>query len=66
MVKVHHNGSIINKAVLALGINLDAINSLYPQTHIQLHIIHMLYNSSKYVSWKDYRAVTQEGFKSRL
>lgn len=38
----------------------DAINSVYPQTHIQLCIIHMLRNSLKYVSWKDYKAVTQD------
>lgn len=108
VVKVRHNGSVINKAVfLALGINLDgqkellgmwmaenegakfwlnvltelknrglqdiliacvdglkgfpdAINSVYPQTHIQLCIIHMLRNSLKYVSWTDYKAVTQD------
>lgn len=37
----------------------DAINSVYPQTHIQLCIIHMVRNSLKYVVWKDYKAVTQ-------
>lgn len=106
VVKVHQNGSVINKAAfLALGINTegqkellgmwlaenegakfwlsvltelknrglqdiliacvdglkgfpDAINSVYPQTHIQLCIIHMVRNSLKYVSWKDYKAVT--------
>ena len=31
----------------------DAINSVYPQAHIQLCIIHMVRNSLKYVSWKD-------------
>ncbi|MCH5362851.1 IS256 family transposase [Escherichia fergusonii] len=36
----------------------DAINSVYPQTHIQLCIIQMVRNSLKYVSWKDYKAVT--------
>ncbi|EDS6428887.1 IS256 family transposase [Salmonella enterica subsp. enterica] len=36
----------------------DAINSVYPQTHIQLCIIHMVRNSLKYVSRKDYKAVT--------
>ena len=36
----------------------DAINSVYPQTHIQLCIIHMVRNSLKYVVWKDYKAVT--------
>ncbi|MDY4376949.1 IS256 family transposase [Pectobacterium brasiliense] len=106
VVKVRHNGSVINKAVfLALGINTegqkellgmwiaenegakfwlnvltelknrglqdiliacvdglkgfpDAINSVYPQTHIQLCLIHMVRNSLKYVSWKDYKGVT--------
>ena len=38
----------------------DAINSVYPQTHIQPCIIHMLRNSLKYVAWKDYKAVTQD------
>ncbi|MEQ4510159.1 MAG: IS256 family transposase [Dickeya sp.] len=106
VVKVHHSGSVINKAVfLALDINTDgqkellgmwlaenegakfwlnvltelknrglqdiliacvdglkgfpeAINSVYPQTHIQLCIIHMVRNSLKCVSWKDYKGVT--------
>ncbi|WP_407274929.1 IS256 family transposase [Dickeya ananatis] len=106
VVKVRHNGSVINKSVfLALGINTegrkellgmwlaenegakfwlnvltelknrglqdiliacvdglkgfpDAINSVYPQTHIQLCIIHMVRNSLKYVSWKDYKEIT--------
>ncbi|EBG3494794.1 DUF4113 domain-containing protein [Salmonella enterica subsp. enterica] len=35
-----------------------AINSVFPQTHIQLCIIHMVRNSLKYVSWKDYKAAT--------
>jgi len=36
----------------------DAINSVFPQTDIQLCIIHMVRNSLKYVSWKDYKVVT--------
>ncbi|HAB5172990.1 TPA_asm: IS256 family transposase [Salmonella enterica subsp. enterica] len=36
----------------------DAINNVFPQTHIQLCIIHMVRNSLKYVAWKDYKAVT--------
>jgi putative transposase len=36
----------------------DAIHSLYPQTHIQLCIIHMVRNSLKYVLWKDYKVIT--------
>ncbi len=31
----------------------DAINTVYPQTQIQLCIVHMVRNSLKYVSWKD-------------
>lgn len=38
----------------------DAINSVYPQTRIQLCIIHMVHYSLKYVSWKDYKAVTSD------
>ncbi|WP_352284271.1 IS256 family transposase, partial [Pseudoalteromonas sp. Q18-MNA-CIBAN-0097] len=38
----------------------DAINTAYPQTHVQLCIVHMVRNSLKYVSWKDYRAVTAD------
>ncbi|KKF36007.1 hypothetical protein SY86_12140 [Erwinia tracheiphila] len=36
----------------------DAINSAYPQTHIQLCTIRMVRNRLKYVAWKDYKAVT--------
>lgn len=36
----------------------DAINRVFPQTHIQRCIIHRVRNSLKYVSWKDYKAVT--------
>ncbi|MEJ1959960.1 MAG: IS256 family transposase [Nitrosomonadales bacterium] len=38
----------------------DAINTVYPQTQIQLCIVHMVRNSLKYVSWKDYKAVTAD------
>lgn len=38
----------------------DAINTIYPDTHIQLCIIHMVRNNLKYVSWKDYKAVTAD------
>ena len=36
----------------------EAIAAEYPQTKIQLCIVHMVRNSLKYVSWKDYKAVT--------
>ena len=36
----------------------EAINTVYPVTQVQLCIIHMVRNSLKYVSWKDYKAIT--------
>ena len=38
----------------------DAINSVFPETQIQLCIVHMVRNSMKYVSWKDYKAVSAD------
>ena len=38
----------------------EAINAVFPQTQIQLCIVHMVRNSLKYVPWKDYRAVTMD------
>ena len=38
----------------------DAINSAFPETHVQLCIVHMVRNSLKYVVWKDYKAVTSD------
>jgi len=38
----------------------EAINTVFPQTHIQLCIVHMVRNSLKYVSWKDYKSVTTD------
>lgn len=38
----------------------DAINTVYPAAKIQLCIVHMVRNSVKYVSWKDYKAVTSD------
>lgn len=38
----------------------QAIEAVYPETRIQLCIVHMVRNSLKYVSWKDYRAVTRD------
>ena len=36
----------------------EAIATVYPETKIQLCIIHMVRNSLKYVGWKHYKAVT--------
>jgi putative transposase len=38
----------------------DAINTVYPETRIQLCIVHMVRNSIKYVPWKDYKPVTAD------
>jgi transposase-like protein len=38
----------------------DAINSVFPETNIQLCIVHMVRNSLKYVAWKDYKAVSAD------
>ena len=35
----------------------DAISAVYPQTQIQLCIVHMVRNSMKFVPYKDYKAV---------
>ena len=38
----------------------DAINAAFPETQIQLCIVHMVRNSVKYAPWKDYKAVTTD------
>lgn len=38
----------------------DAINTVYPETHVQLCIVHMIRNSLRFVSWKHYKAVTAD------
>ncbi|HGA5440448.1 TPA: IS256 family transposase [Salmonella enterica subsp. enterica serovar Eastbourne] len=38
----------------------DAINAVYPETCIQLCIVHMVRNSLRFVSWKAYKAVTRD------
>ena len=38
----------------------DAINTAFPETQIQLCIVHMVRNSVKYVPWKDYKPVTTD------
>ena len=35
----------------------EAIQTVYPQTHIQLCIVHMVRNSMKFVPWRDYKEV---------
>lgn len=38
----------------------DAISAVYPQTQIQLCIVHMVRNSMKFVPYKDYKAVAAD------
>lgn len=38
----------------------EAINAAFPETEIQLCIVHIARNSLKYVPWKDYKAVTAD------
>lgn len=38
----------------------DAINTVFPQTKIQLCIVHQVRNSVKYVSYKDRKAVAAD------
>ena len=38
----------------------DAINAVYPDTQIQLCIVHMVRNAMKFVPWKDYKVVAED------
>ena len=38
----------------------DVINTVDPEARIQLCIVHMVRNSLRFVSWKDYKAVTRD------
>lgn len=38
----------------------EAINSIFPKTIVQLCIVHMVRNSTRYVSYKDLKEVTQD------
>jgi len=38
----------------------EAINTVYPETKIQLCIVHMVRNSLRFVSWKDRKAVAAD------
>ena len=38
----------------------EAISAVYPNTEVQVCIVHMLRNSMRYVSWKDKKAVAKD------
>jgi hypothetical protein len=51
------NSTERRKAFSAATAFPEAINSVFPQTKIQLCIVHMTRNSVKYVSWKDRKEI---------
>lgn len=38
----------------------EAIGAVYPDTHVQLCVVHMVRNSMRFVSWKDYKRVAAQ------
>lgn len=38
----------------------DAVKAIFPDTHIQHCIVHMIRNSTKFVSYKDLKAVCRD------
>ena len=38
----------------------EAINAVFPKTRIQLCIVHMVRNSTKYVSWKERKVLCSD------
>ena len=62
LTEMHNRG--LNDILIACVDGLkgfpEAINTVYPNTQIQLCIVHMVRKSMKYVPWKDYKAVTTD------
>ena len=66
--QVRSEGQIVKKAVyIAIGINMDgltgfpaAIEAVYPKTEIQQCIIHQIRNTTKFVSYKDIKALMED------
>ena len=67
-VNIRDEGHVSKKSVyLALSIRLDgltgfpeAVNAVFPETEVQLCMVHMVRNSVKYVPYKDRKAVTAD------
>ena len=38
----------------------EAIGAVYPETQVQLCVVHMVRNSMRFVSWKDYKSVASQ------
>ena len=62
LTELQHRGlrDIFIAAVDGLTGFPEAIGTVYPQTKIQLCIVHMVRNSLKFVSWKDRKAVAAD------
>jgi putative transposase len=62
MTELHNRGiqDILIASVDGLTGFPEAINTIFPQTAIQLCIVHMVRNSLKFVVWKDYKAITAD------
>lgn len=62
LTELHNRGlhDILIASVDGLSGFPEAIQTVYPQTQIQLCIVHMVRNALKFVSWKDYKAVTAD------
>lgn len=50
----------LNDILIACVDGLKASRTPYPEARIQLCIVHMVRNSLRFVSWKDYKAVTRD------
>lgn len=59
-LKKHGLNDILIACVDSLKGFPDAINTVYPKARIQLCIVHMVRNSLRFVSWKNYKAVTRD------
>lgn len=56
LTELHQRGA---EDILIVRVDgFDAINTVFPQTHIQLCIVHTVHNQLKYLNLKDNEAVT--------
>jgi putative transposase len=62
LTELHNRG--VNDILIACVDGLkgfpDAINTVFPNTQIQLCIVHMVRNSMKFVPWKDYKVIAKD------
>jgi transposase-like protein len=62
LTDMHNRGvkDILIASVDGLSGFPEAINSIFPETEVQLCIVHQIRNSLKYVSWKDKKAFVKD------